>query len=308
MKVSLVSYSTGKWLPLHAELNESATRWGITRHFSYGRADLEKTEYYRANRAILDEPCGAGYWAWKPFFICEALRELEEGEILLYCDAGSLIVGDPAPLLEICALQPQGLVLFDARPLTNLQFTKRDCFIQLGCDRKEYWDANKVIATLLVIRNCSSSRAFLAEWLKFCQDPIAVTNARSTHPELRGFIQHRSDQSILGVLAAKHGIETFRNPTLWGNFLKLPEYRVPGEPVLSPYGLPLGITDYAKTPQLNSPYGTLFIINRLPNYENKEPYLRPPWKDRVKSQVKSVLRKFGWPWRNAFAGLAAAVG
>lgn len=302
MNASLVSYSTGKWLPLHAELNASASRWGITRHFTYGRGDLEKTDYYRANRAILDEPCGAGYWAWKPFFICEALRELAEGDILFYCDAGSLIVEDPAPLAEICARQPQGLVLFDSRPLTNRQFTKRDCFVQLGCDRREYWNAPKVIATLLVIRNCSFSRDFLSEWLKFCQDPIAVTNARSTHSELRGFIQHRSDQSILSVLAAKHRIETFRNPTLWGNFLKMPEYRVAGEPVLSPYGLPLGITDYAQTPQLNSPYGTLFIINRLPNYENKEPYLRRSLKDKVKTKLKSVLHKLGWRRRGSSAG------
>ena len=58
--VSLVSYSSGKFVPLQAELNESARQWGISRIFSYGRADLEKTEYYRANRALLDEPCGGG--------------------------------------------------------------------------------------------------------------------------------------------------------------------------------------------------------------------------------------------------------
>lgn len=301
MTASLVSYSAGRFIPLHRELNESATRWGISRIFHYGREDLEKTDYYRNNRAILDEPCGAGYWAWKPFFIFEALQQLEDGAILFYVDAGSLFVADPTPLKELCAVQPSGLVLFDARPLTNRQFTKRDCFVQLGCDAREFWDARKVIATLLVIRNCAPARAFIAEWLKHCQDRRSISNDPSVRRELRGFIQHRSDQSILSVLAAKHRIETFRNPTVWGNFLKMPEHRVAGEAVVSPYGLPLGIKDYSPQPQTNSPYGTLFVINRLPNTEHKKPFVRPSAKDRLKAAVKFLLKKLGLPARRPFA-------
>jgi hypothetical protein len=298
-KVSLVSYSSGKFIPFHAELNTSARRWGISRIFNYGREDLEKTNYYQVNRAILDEPCGGGYWAWKPFFILEALSQLEDGDILFYVDAASLFVADPAPLIELAATQPDGLVLFDARPLTNRQFTKRDCFVRLGCDSREFWDAKKVIATLMVIRNCETARAFLSMWLKFCQDRVAISNDPSSNRELRGFIQHRSDQSILSVLAAQHRLETFRNPTLWGNFLKMPAHRIPGEQVVSPYGLPLGIKGYSTQPQTNSDYGTLFLINRLPNMEHKKPFFRPTVKDRVKKGIKSVLRSLGLPTRRS---------
>jgi hypothetical protein len=293
MSVSLVSYATGKFLPLRAELNESAIKWGIPQHFNYGREDLEKTSYYQANRNILDEPCGAGFWAWKPFFILEALRQLEENAVLFYCDAGSLFMGDPAPLVKICTNHPRGLVLFDARPLTNRQFTKRDCFVRLQCDSEAYWDAPKVIATLLVVRNCRSAREFLLEWLKFCQDRAAISSDPSGQRELRGFLQHRWDQSILSVLTAKHEIETYRNPTVWGNFLKLPAHRVAGEQIVAPYGIPPAISDYSATPQTNSPYGTLFVINRLPNFEHK-PHFRPRSPTgRIKDVVKFILRKIG---------------
>ena len=287
MKIALTSYATGKFLPYQKELNESATRWGIAEIFSYGRGELEDSEFYRENKSILDEPCGAGLWAWKPFFILKALEHLGEGDLLLYCDSGSRIVQDPSPLFKIGTEQPAGLVLFDARPLTNRQFTKRECFVEMGCDREEYWDATKVIATALLVRKCSSSLKMIEEWQGFCRARAAIANER-VHPEileLPGYIQHRNDQSILSVLAKKYNLETYRNPSHWGDYLKLPAFRVKKEKIKSPFGLPLGIKKYAREPQANSPYGTVFEFNRLLNLEHKETY--------DQSLAKPVARRRG---------------
>jgi len=293
MTLALASYATGKFLPLQKELHESASRQGITQHFAYNRDDLTQTAYYKANRSILDEPCGAGFWAWKPFFILETLAQLKEDDVLFYCDAGSLFLQDPTPLTEICQRHPQGLVLFDARPLTNRAFTKRDCFVRLGCDAPEFWDSTKVIATLLVVRKGAASLAFLAEWLHHCQDRAAITDDPSTSGlrELKGYRQHRWDQSILSVLAAKHQLETFRSPTKWGNFLKLPAFREAGEEIVSPYDLPPKITAYADQPQANSPYGTIFLINRLPNFDHKKPYQPEPLRMRIKARLRPLVQR-----------------
>ena len=96
----------------------------------------------------------------------------------------------------------------------------------MDCDELHYWDANKVIATLIVIRKCDFSQKLMQEWLSYCQDPQAITDApnRCGKDDLPGFLQHRHDQAILSVLVAKHGLETYRNPTIWGNFLKLPDF------------------------------------------------------------------------------------
>jgi hypothetical protein len=272
-KVHLVSYATGRFKGVQYELNESARAFGIDNIISYDDADLHETGYYLQNRHILDDVCGAGFWAWKPYFILSALRQLRDGDILLYCDAGSLIVESPDPLIELAEKHPRGIILFDARPLKCRQFTKRDCFVRMNCDRPAFWNANKIIATILLVRRCPRAVAFLEEWLYYCQDRAIISHDPNQCglSDLPGFIQHRSDQSILNVLAAKYRLETFRNPTVWGNFLKLPSFRVPGEPVLSPYNLLPEIQSYSARPQVNSPYGTTFDINRSPNFQGKPP-------------------------------------
>jgi hypothetical protein len=289
-RVYLTSYATERFESVQRDLNASAIQWGVPNILTYREVDLKSSDYYQRNRSILNEVCGAGYWAWKPYFILQALEHLKENDILFYCDAGSMFVASPEPLIQLCANHPQGMILFDARPLTNRQFTKRDCFIRMGCDDPSYWDTRMVIATLLVIRKTEKVVAFLNKWLAFCHDRAAITDDANVcgQENLPGYLQHRWDQSILSVLAAKYNLETFRNPTLWGNFLKLSPFRVAGEQISSPYKLPPEIKTYAPSPQENSPYGTLFIINRQPNYLGKTLINLPPGKSQ-KSMLKNIL-------------------
>jgi hypothetical protein len=290
-QVSLTSYATGRFEGVRNELNDSAKQFGITNILSYDENDLFSSDYYRKNKSILDEICGAGYWAWKPYFILRALECLEQGAILFYCDAGSAFISSPAPLAELAAEHPQGLILFDARPLKNRQWTKRDCFVRMDCDKAAFWNSNKVIATILVVRKCGFSIDFIKEWTHYCQDRAAISDDPNEcgKDNLRGYVQHRHDQAILSVLASKYRIETFRNPTLWGNFLKLPEFRVAGEPVLSPYGFLPEINTYASSPQENSAYGTIFEINRQPNFMGKPAW--PITRSNPASITARILRR-----------------
>jgi hypothetical protein len=127
---------------------------GISNILSYSTDDLHGSTFYQLNRSILDAECGAGYWSWKPYFILEALEHLKEGDVLFYCDAGTKFVLPPLPLIELCCQSPTGVIVFDARPLTNRQFTKRDCFIRMDYDALQYWDTHEVIASMIVITKC----------------------------------------------------------------------------------------------------------------------------------------------------------
>lgn len=293
MRTFLVSYATPRFEDVRRELVDSAIKWNVRGIISYDLAWLQQTEFYTENQELLDEICGAGFWAWKPYVILEALKQLEEDDVLFYCDAGTAFIDAPQPLIDICRNSDTGIVLFDARPLVNRQFTKRDCFVRLGCDAPQHWDARKVIATIIVMRRTDFVMQLLREWKHFCQDRRAVStdNSLCGLPELSGFLQHRWDQAILSVLASKYSIETFRNPTVWGNFLKLPPFRVDGERVESPYGLVPEITTYAESPQGNSPYGTVFEINRLPNMVGKPPMVLPVGNGARASLTSRLIRR-----------------
>lgn len=298
-KLFLVSYATDQFQSVRRELNASAIEVGISTTLSYSLDDLHASAFYRENKTILDAVCGAGYWAWKPYFILQAMQQLSEGDILFYCDAGSLFIDSPGPLVDICNSAARGIVLFDTRPLTNRQFTKRDCFVRMDCDQSRYWNANILVAGILVLRKCAPALSFVHEWLTYCCDRAAITDDPNIcgKKNLKGFLQHRNDQSILSVLAAKHSLETFRNPTVWGNFLKLPQFRTEGEPVPSPYNLAPSIRGYSDRPLSNSPYGTIFAINRQPNMVGKKPLTvsrsgaHLEARSKVGSWVRSAMEK-----------------
>lgn len=297
MRTFLVSYATERFKSVQQDLNASALKFGIDKIISFNQHDLHKSDFYLENKPLLDEVCGAGYWVWKPYFILEALNVLDEGDILYYCDAGSRFISSPASLSNICAENASGLVLFDARPLTNRQFTKRECFVRMDCDLPECWNAPKVIATTLICKKTAFVVDFVRTWLDYCRvrDIVSHESPAGAKPDLDGFLGHRWDQSILSLLAFKYSLKTYRNPSMWGNFLKLEAYRNRGEKISSPYGIPPHIDGYAEVPQQNSPYGTIFEFNRLPNFEGKPPLVLPKENKfhMLFRKVRSTLKSYG---------------
>jgi len=285
MKVYLISYADKNFKLRQALLNDSARKYGITNVISYSRKDLLKTDFYNKNRKILDAKKGAGYWLWKPYFILETLKRVNDDDIIIYMDAGMKFVSSPQPLLDICAKQESGLMLFDFKPVLNKWYTKRDAFVNLGCDNEKYWNSFQIMGILLIKKNDFSMR-FIREWLEACSSENSLTDVSNVCglPNLEGFIDHRHDLSILSILTSKYGLETFRNPTKHGNYLKLPAYREPGEEVNYPYYLKSMKMSYAEQPQDNSPYGTVYYTFPK-NYEEPKEIFK-----RILSSIKRKLR------------------
>ena len=161
----LLSYSTKGFYNRHDELNQSAKKFGIKNHINFYDRDLFKTEFYIKNKIVLDNPKGAGFWLWKPYYINEALKQINDGDLLFYVDAASVFIDDPEAIFKIAGENEKGMILFDTRPLTNRQFCRRDAFINLGCDTEKYWNAWHVIATMFVIKKTAFAVSFISEWL-----------------------------------------------------------------------------------------------------------------------------------------------
>jgi hypothetical protein len=252
MKIYLVSYANERFVPDQALLAASALRFGVTDVRPWSQQMLHRTAFYSENKAILDLERGAGYWLWKPFIISETLKEMEEGDCLIYSDSGMKVVADLTPLFRI-ALE-RDLVFFSGTGQCR-QWTKRDCFYFLNADEPLFHEAQMVDASFLVLAKNSFVNSFMAEWLKSCRDPRILTDEPNTSglPDLPGFIEHRHDQSVLSIFARRGNFEMFRHPSQFGNHSKSPEYRVAGEWT----GIP-----YASEPFQNSPYGTLLDHHR----------------------------------------------
>lgn len=216
-KTYLASYATGRFVPDQADLMASAVRFGVTHPRPWTYEKLRATAFYSENKATLDAEKGAGYWLWKPFIMLEGLREMQDGDCLIYSDAGVEIIADLTPLLRM-AIETSGVMLFRGNG-ECCEFTKRDCFFFLGADEPRYHHAPMVDASFIVCVKTVQTSEFIAEWLASCQDFRVLTDEPNACglPNLPGFQSHRHDQSILSVLAKRRGFELFAYPSQYAN-------------------------------------------------------------------------------------------
>ena len=91
--VALASFATPLFYDSLDRQMTSAKHFGIGRLFAYTDRDLRRDAFYHKNHLLFAQPRGWGYWIWKPFFILKTLRKLDEGQSLLYLDAGANFIG-----------------------------------------------------------------------------------------------------------------------------------------------------------------------------------------------------------------------
>lgn len=254
METCLVSYANIQFHAARRRLCRSALKNGVHKVESYGPKDLLNTGFWAQNRGILEKERGAGYWLWKPYIILDALSHVDDSTIVVYSDAGIEIIDDLSPLFNICR-RGRDVLLFHNSGYICANWTKRDCFILMRCDSRKFWEAPQVMGGFLMVRKSPESVRFVEEWLWYCRDARIITDQPNTcgEKDLADFVEHRHDQAVLSLLAAKYEVELYRDPTQWGNYAKLPEYRKPGEYLHR---------EYSRNTFGNSPYGTLLNHHR----------------------------------------------
>ncbi|WP_286263334.1 hypothetical protein [Thalassotalea atypica] len=171
--------------------------------------DLKKSEFYHKNKVLLDEPRGAGYWAWKPYFILQQLQKIPREDILIYqdCGVGYRYKNFITPTWLIAFAKKHSFIpgIYIPERGINKRWTKRSVLTALNCDSELYWNTPQVQATLSFWKHDDKSIAFLTEWLSLCrQKQLIDDSADDAITNYDEFIEHRHDQSLLTLLAVKH--------------------------------------------------------------------------------------------------------
>jgi hypothetical protein len=215
MRLHFVNYADAKYSRIQDRLNAGAKASGqFDLVQGYWRDWLETTGYYRDHKAVLDMPRGGGYWVWKPYVLLDALTIADEDDLIIYQDCGDEFRSyEGLRSLLVDLMLTRDILLTRGTPggggvFCNGDWTKRDCFVLMGCDCKAYWNAPQVEAGIIVVKKTHWAMGFVAEWLQYCSMPQVVTDAENIlgEPNLPGFRDHRHDQSILTNLAVKHRV------------------------------------------------------------------------------------------------------
>ena len=228
MKKVHISYGNEEYYKSLDLLEKTSLEIGKVDEFIRYTEDWLKTEeFWNKNAFILTRPRGAGYWIWKPYIIMKTFESLENGDCVLYSDAGLKVIDNLTPLFDITSNNPNdGKIIFKL-PWVGAQhiakmWVKRDCFVLTECDEPKYWEAPMTNGAISLWVKNDKNIEFLKIWQRYIRDQRIVTDDPNFcgKPNFMEFVDHRHDQSVLSLLALKYNFELFRDPTQWGNFEK----------------------------------------------------------------------------------------
>jgi len=163
------------------------------------------------NAHILQHSKGAGYWLWKPFVILKRLTELQDGDVLCYCDSSYRFLSDVRKIADewlndgdigACHNKPNDPKW---KEHTDHKYTKHDTFVLMkvpsGKERELIKSTLQAWGGFVLLRKSNDSMAFVREWLHYAQNAQIITDNRSVMgKEALGFLENRHDQSIYSIL------------------------------------------------------------------------------------------------------------
>ena len=214
-----VTYSTSDYKKTRKyNVKMSYKKGKVDRVFEFDEKDLSE-DFKQRNQKILSCKRGAGYWLWKPYVVNKTLEKLEYGDYLFYCDSGAFVFKDIHSLIPFMEKQQTDILFFEI-DMIEKKWTKRDVFIELQCDCKEYADSKQRCATYFLIKKTKRTEIFVAEWLKYAQKYELISdedNVLHKQPNYEGFCDNRHDQSILSILSKKYGYPAFEDISQYRN-------------------------------------------------------------------------------------------
>ena len=173
----------------------------------FTECDLQNDKLFweKHNEFIENNKRGYGYWIWKSYLIKKKISELNENDILIFCDAGCEInINGKQRLLEYIDMlnynkENYGIITFQLE-YKEYQFTKKSVF-----DTLQFNDTNvfQNISGIIIIKKNNHSINIINEWYKYCENYNLINDIIQV--EDSNFIENRHDQSILSVLSNKYG-------------------------------------------------------------------------------------------------------
>lgn len=154
---------------------------------------------------------GYGLWLWKPYFIVQTLKSLNEGDYLFYCDSGAYFLKPIDLLISVMEHDKQEIMCYEI-PLLECQWTSESCIKIMECQEARYLMTPQRCASYILIKKTAYSVKMMEEYLHTCENYECLSGGHLGE----SCLAHREDQSVWSLITKKHGIEAYRDPSQYG--------------------------------------------------------------------------------------------
>lgn len=215
--IKLVTFGSKDYTISRERCANSAKNFGCEYAYIFDQHHIGD-DFFLLNADIFKHSRGFGFWLWKPYFIYKAMLHSKEGDIICYSDAGIEFVGDVKYVID----RMDQDIYFFSNGWHHIHWCKTDVINRInGCqDMEGYGERKQVQASNIFFRVNEKTRAFVKEWLLYCQMAGLIDDSPSklqNHPE---FQEHRHDQAILTALQIRYGYRLHWFPSTTGMHLE----------------------------------------------------------------------------------------
>ena len=203
--IHFITYGDEKYTASKARIEKEAkeTKWfdSIT---IYSPENIDST-FRNKFSDILNLKRGGGYWLWKNYFIRQKMKDIKNGDILIYMDAGCTInkYGKKRfnEYIEMLNANDLGMISFQMHHIEK-KYTTRQVFEYFNIDiNGKIPNTGQIMATVRIMKKTQNCINILNKKFSVCQDdPLLITDSYNKRNQYKCFIDHRHDQSISSVV------------------------------------------------------------------------------------------------------------
>lgn len=222
-----VTFGDSRLKEAHGRIRRQAKKMGVfgDRIRIFNERDLDADFCERMKEHLIPGSRGFGYWCWKPQVILQVLKEMPEGDVLLYADIGCHL--NPKGLKRLEEYRQyaieHGIVAFQSRALGEAaridlrfhflperQWTKKDMLRHFGvCHDKNVLETGQIGSGVVLLQKNTYSCRLINAWRLCYYDHFElVDDSPSRFPNAADFMENRHDQSVFSVLCKKNGVFT----------------------------------------------------------------------------------------------------
>jgi len=222
--IHVITYGNRLYARSKARLIREAEDFGLFKTItSYGPESLDQ-DFVEEYGDILKNKKGGGYWIWKIQIIKQKLRDIKDGEFLIYLDAGCSLnkrgIEKFKQYIDLLKTNESGYgMLRFQMGHREREWTTKEIFNAFGIDRdSEHAISGQYVGTILVMRKCDHLENIINHVFSIMkQDKYLITDKYNAY-QAAYFKDNRHDQSILSLTSKQLGSVVIKDETYFNSF------------------------------------------------------------------------------------------
>lgn len=158
---------------------------------------------------INNNPPGYGYFIWKPKIILDTLLNMNEDDILVYCDAGFYLNNNGIERLNfyLDKLKIKDIITFSANDKYKIkQYVKMDAIMNYYPEFNNlHLDKNACYAGIMILKKTNNVINLISDWLNLCENyNFLDTNYSINYNEAPYFCGNDKDNGLFNLCLLKY--------------------------------------------------------------------------------------------------------